>query len=68
MTHDRWRVAIQTSDGGTYEIADFDAESALDLKQTLNDSASERFLTVEMGGGTVLLNRDHVVAVEFDFF
>ena len=59
------RLTVCTSDGNDFEIADFDANSALDLKRALNEDG-EQFLTLDMDGATVLINRAHIVSVEVD--
>lgn len=56
------RLTIYLSDGGELDIADFDAATALDLR----DGLVEPFLTFDMDGSTVLVNRDHIVRIDFD--
>lgn len=57
------RVKIYLSDGGHLTIEDFDPESALDLRDEIK---AQRFLTFDMDGATVLVNRDHVVRIDFE--
>lgn len=57
------RVCIYLSDGGVLQFADFDAETALDLREEFADSAA---LTFDMDGNTVLVNRDHIVRIDFN--
>lgn len=56
-------VTVRLADGGTLHIEDFDSESALDLREAL---ATEPFLTFDMDGATVVVNRDQVVRIDFE--
>ena len=57
------RVTVHLSDGATLDIEDFDADTALDLTEGLED---QRFLTFEMDAATVLVNRDHIVRLDIE--
>lgn len=59
------KVTAYLSDGGVLNIGDFDAESALDLKQELNEGGPD-FLTFDMDGATVIVARPHVVRMDFE--
>lgn len=58
------RLSIHLDDGATIDIAEFDASSALDMADALNE---QRFLTFELdSGATVILSRDHIVRLDID--
>lgn len=58
------KVTVYLSDGGSLD-ADFDAESVMDLRDDVANG-SERFLTFDLDGATVVVNRDHIVRVDFE--
>lgn len=59
------KVTVYLSDGAELEIADFDEASALDLRESLNVREAD-WLTFDMDGATVLVNRAHVVRIDFE--
>lgn len=59
------RLSVYLSDQATLNIDDFDAESALVLKEELNEGGPD-FLTFDMDGATVVVARAHVVRIDFE--
>lgn len=59
------RVSVHLSDGGYLDFDDFDPETALDLRATLEDG-TERFLAFDMDGATVLVQASHIVRVDLE--
>lgn len=59
------QVTVYLSDGGTLDVTDMDDASALDLRENL---ALEQpgFLTFDLDGSTVLVNRHQVVRIDFE--
>lgn len=56
-------LTIYLADGGTLDVAKFDAPTALELRHALVD---EQFLTFEMDDATVLVNRDQIVRIDIE--
>lgn len=59
-------VTIFLAGGGHLSIQDFDADAALDLRSELSSEHPLPFLTFDMDGATVLVNRDHIVRIDFE--
>lgn len=57
-------IFVRLADKGSLHIEDFDAESALDLRESLE--SGEQWLTFDMDGATVLVNTAHVVRIDFE--
>lgn len=52
--------------GGRLDIADMPDGDALDLKRDLTRDGARDPITLEMDGATVLVNRRHIVRVDFE--
>jgi hypothetical protein len=59
------RVSVYLSDDSALDIENFDEETALDLRESLSDPDAT-WLTFDMDGATVVVNRAHVVRIDFE--
>lgn len=57
------KVKLFLSEGADLTINDFDAGSALDMVEEL---AASQFHTFEMDDAAVIVNRDHIIRIDFD--
>lgn len=58
------KVTVYLADGGRLDWENFDADSALDLRDSLDNG--DLFCTFEMGDATVLVNSAHIVRVDLE--
>ncbi len=56
-------VTVYLTDGGVLNIATFDADTVLDLREALD---SDAWLTFDMDGATVMVNRDHIARIDIE--
>lgn len=60
------RFTVYLSDGGTLDVQKGEVESMLDLRDALDNDGGPKFLTFDMDGATVVVNRDHIVRIDIE--
>jgi hypothetical protein len=59
------RLTVYLSDGGQLDVQKVEVESMLDLREVLEDDRPQ-FLTFDMDGATIVVNRDHIVRLDIE--
>lgn len=59
------KVTLYTADGKHLEIKNMPSSDAMDLREDL-EGLRRGFLTLDMDGATVCVNREHIVRVDME--